>query len=471
MVGRWTAGAGLAALAAAMLVAAGCRGPAEVMAEAHQAAATQGNVITVDARGGGDYTSIQAAVEAAPAGATIHVQPGVYHECVEVRKPLVLEGDGPDATTVVAGTLWTGSVQDFVARAQAAQNEGGEAGRAALAGLLQAYARPAVLIQDAEGVTLRGLKLTLLSPEGKGCSMADGVVMVERAKLDVADCILAGAWAYGVKVADGSALRLTDSLVAGVVTSGVEVSGTQDMGAVSVTGTDFRRCGTGVECASGSPLTVEDCRFLRCDLAGLRFEQTAPVVRHCAFVQSHQGIAGWSDEGAAIQGNVFCLSDGFAVNVGSATKARIEQNTFASNAFGVVVLKKPFGSTLEANAFTDNGVAVLLPEEDGAGTAATGQITRNLFWHNSVDIGQLTQDAQTKRQSTLSMPLPMGNGTASPLFRDAPDLDYRPAPGSPLLLQKVGAFDPLPSQSKWPEQPEETRMPRDADTPLGGNGG
>ncbi|MCD4811279.1 right-handed parallel beta-helix repeat-containing protein [bacterium] len=51
-------------------------------------------VITVDDSGGADFTSIQAAVDAASEGDTIEVRSGTYVENVDVRKRLTLRGEG-----------------------------------------------------------------------------------------------------------------------------------------------------------------------------------------------------------------------------------------------------------------------------------------------------------------------------------------------------------------------------------------
>ena len=59
-------------------------------------------VITVDDSGGADFTSIQAAVDAASAGDTIEVRTGTYVENVDVNKTLTLIGDGADVVTVRA---------------------------------------------------------------------------------------------------------------------------------------------------------------------------------------------------------------------------------------------------------------------------------------------------------------------------------------------------------------------------------
>jgi M6 family metalloprotease-like protein len=59
-------------------------------------------VITVDDSGGADFTSIQAAVDAAAEGDTIEVRSGTYVENVDVNKQLTLIGEGADAVTVQA---------------------------------------------------------------------------------------------------------------------------------------------------------------------------------------------------------------------------------------------------------------------------------------------------------------------------------------------------------------------------------
>ena len=463
----------------ALLVAlAGCRGGGQAGAAA---AGGEGPaptaVLTVDGQGKADYKTIQAAIEAAPDGAMIRVGAGVYRECLEVRKPLTIEGAGPDKTTIVSSTPWAGSMQEFRSRFNALQAQGGEEARKALEEMVHQYGRPALLVADTEGVALRGLKLTLLSPEGEGLSVADGCVMLEKAKVELSNCAVVGAWTYGVSVAEGSGLKLRDCLVAAVLNSGVRVKGREGMGPIELTGTDFRKCSMGVELLANCPVTIQDCRFLICDHAGVRYQEAAPSVIHCAFVQAHQGISGWSQGGSVIRDSVFCMSDTFAVNIGSTSAARIENNTFVSNAFSVVMLRRPFGSTIRANIFSDNGVAVLLPEaekgESGApvdasgATASSAGIGGNLFWRNSYNVGELHEDNEAHTQTTRSLPVPLGNETTNPLFRSSSDLDFGLQPDSPALVKKIGAQDPLPMASKWPVQSEEDRMPQAEDQPLG----
>jgi parallel beta-helix repeat protein len=63
-------------------------------------------VVDDDGGAGVDYTTIQAAVDAASAGDTIEVRGGTYIENVDVDKRLTLIGDGADVVTVRAADSW-----------------------------------------------------------------------------------------------------------------------------------------------------------------------------------------------------------------------------------------------------------------------------------------------------------------------------------------------------------------------------
>ena len=61
--------------------------------------------IVVDSGGGGDYTTIQAAITAATAGDTINVNAGVYDELISITKSVHLIGADPATTKIT----WTGA--------------------------------------------------------------------------------------------------------------------------------------------------------------------------------------------------------------------------------------------------------------------------------------------------------------------------------------------------------------------------
>ncbi len=57
------------------------------------AQAQQNNILTVDKSGGGDYTTIQEAINNAPDGSTIYVKAGTYSEIIDITKSINLIGE------------------------------------------------------------------------------------------------------------------------------------------------------------------------------------------------------------------------------------------------------------------------------------------------------------------------------------------------------------------------------------------
>ena len=68
-------------------------------------AADAPKVFQVDASGQPGATSIQAAIDAAPAGSIVRIGPGTFHGAVLIKKPVTLEGAGADRTFLSANWI------------------------------------------------------------------------------------------------------------------------------------------------------------------------------------------------------------------------------------------------------------------------------------------------------------------------------------------------------------------------------
>jgi pectin methylesterase-like acyl-CoA thioesterase len=75
-------------------------GAAWVLVFAAVLAAGEKKVVLEVKKSGGEYASVQEAVNAAPAGAVIRIGPGVYQEQVNINKPLTLDGSGWEQTAI-----------------------------------------------------------------------------------------------------------------------------------------------------------------------------------------------------------------------------------------------------------------------------------------------------------------------------------------------------------------------------------
>ncbi len=92
-------------------------------------------VLRVAKDGTGDYSSLSAAVGAAPDGATVHVAPGTYRTSVTIEKPLRIVGAGRGRTTLLPTAVWKGSTEELFTRARFALGGSGPACGMGSAGL------------------------------------------------------------------------------------------------------------------------------------------------------------------------------------------------------------------------------------------------------------------------------------------------------------------------------------------------
>jgi len=182
--------------------------------------------LVVDAGGGGDHTSIQAAVDAASTGDTIEIRAGTYVETVEVDgKSLVLQGAGSSSVSIqgdgsAAALAFDGTGSSSVSGLSL---EAGERGLT----VRQATVEGSGLVVQGnttsgsgggvgvfEGAVLSLSSCTISSNEAGEVYHGGGLAVFDSS-VDLTDCVLSGNEAEegGALYAEGSTITLVDVTV------------------------------------------------------------------------------------------------------------------------------------------------------------------------------------------------------------------------------------------------------------------
>lgn len=181
--------------------------------------------ITVCASGC-DFTSIQAAIDAAPSGGTIVVEAGTYFGALTVDRNHTLLGAGSGQTTIFAGGGTAMTIDSFVSAAVAGVTISG--GGAPLGG--------GILNESGATLTLKNSAVS-----DNMASLGGGIYNESGATLTVADSTLAGNTAFlagGAMVNPGGTVSLKNVTVTGNhslgITPGVGIGGIGNGGTMIV---------------------------------------------------------------------------------------------------------------------------------------------------------------------------------------------------------------------------------------------
>lgn len=293
----------------------------------------------------GDYPTIQAAVDAAPPGATIKVRNGTYTEQLVLAKDLTLVGDGVDKTIVRAPSILTPY---------------------AVLLLNQAPVVAVVLITDGADVNISGLTVTGPIPCGV---VSTGIRAVKDATLTLRDSHV-------------TRIRSESSTCSGFVRgSGVGVG---HIGIIQMM--DGQRGSTGHEILTG--VTVDKYQDLGIDIVGpvgapstaTVFNNTItggaspfrPVGQNGIFLQG--AIVAQVKENT-ISGNVCTfpgcgrdpISQGQSAGILALTAAEILENYVSDNDIGIYQLQSSNPSTIRGNTLVNNRFfGIVIQDGDGA---------------------------------------------------------------------------------------------------------
>lgn len=415
-------------------------------------------------------SSLQQAIDAAPAGATLVLPAGTFDERIRITRAVTIEGAGWDKTILKPSQ--PAPAPDFERQREqwqrrvAAAADPDDLARVAQA-MLQAGANaqtppapPTVDVEGAKEVTLRGIGIGGIAPTDVERLRADALVRFgSEATGRVEACAIVGPYHNGLFVLDGSTLEVRQTLVAGIWGTGVAVarSGTSaSEPRVVLIESDVRNCyHRGVTVGSGCDVRIERCRISGSAWHGIRYDGASPsIVGNRIFGNARSGIYASGRTGATVTGNVFYANEMGGMSCWSGNADLIEHNTFAENLREGIAVFGASKPTLRGNIFAGNPTAVMCGAINGEdpNTAGEPAVVGNVFWQNGTALRHGEQPAN----------LPAGNETRDPKFADVAARDFTRAVGGEHA--DAGAADVIPAASPWPIQPGEQAIIPEGET-------
>lgn len=420
--------------------------------------------ITVLRDGDGDYASIQEAIHAAPAGATIHVGPGEWKECVTISKSVILEGAGWDKTRLVGSPTPPASPELVQALSRVIEElDSDEVRQQVMSAFAKVHGgQPTIFIQSTDSVQINNLSCGRHGEVRKGTYRHQATILVENANVSIHSCAIIESPGIGVDIRAKSRVKMEECLVTNSWGQGIRVATGGD-GSVEMMACDIRNCvysGVSIAASSG-PTSVKHCQIHGNGWHGIRYDSAAPTIEDNLFYDTAvSGIYASGKTAAAVANNLFY---GSGISCWFQNQDKIERNTFLGPRSigapgGLSVGVQILGSsrpTLKGNLFVgcENAItfADIGSESPFAKTKEDATILGNAFWNNERDLGRRAGE------EIESVPLPAGNWREPPTFVAASAKNFALAPESTLASRNVGAAGFPEFASPWPQQAGEER--------------
>ncbi|MFN0053010.1 MAG: PQQ-binding-like beta-propeller repeat protein [Planctomycetales bacterium] len=422
------------------------------------------------------FDSIQAAIDAAPEGAVIHIGEGRFDERLKITKPVTLVGAG--STKTVLGPTMDQQVrrrQALEEKYRFVESAGNtlpkdfdqEKFKKEVETLSREYSDPVIELKNVAPVTIRAMKITMPdTPRAGSGLLSASAVALNHAGLHVDDCAIVGCLGDGIRAENGSDLQMTNSLVAGVWGTGVAVFTRGQLGRLRIIDSDIRNCyhnniWTGPD---SKPCLIEGCRISGSAWFGIRFGDSAAVIRRNAiFDNARTGIYAESNEGTISHNLLYHNAMGGA-SCWFQCKATFERNLFVENSDAGLWVNGACEPSIHRNIFIGSPRAVtygpIAMQKLNLEPTGKFYVRKNVFWKidQPVVLRRPAEGDAEPRVESIALGESSGNRTGDPEI--SIDASQRLTLGATSPARDMGWDDAhlLTMKSRWPLTTEEQEM-------------
>jgi parallel beta-helix repeat protein len=251
------------------------------------------------------YTTIQAAIDAAPPNALIHIAPGTYPEFLTVHKPLILEGAGWDQTHITPHFPTADDISKLTGNVDQLNN--GQRQKIYDAALKD-VPTAGVLIDTSAHVEFRNLQLSADPGPRNETPYSPSLLQLDHANASILRCALVGSPRNVLTIRNGTTADIRSSLISAAWDTGIVIGDHDGLRVhVTVADSDIRNCYyAGITISSTEDATIERCRISGAAWHGIRYDDASPTIRgNRIFANARCGIYASGRTDATVTDNLF----------------------------------------------------------------------------------------------------------------------------------------------------------------------
>ncbi|OGF56728.1 MAG: hypothetical protein A2Z21_07780 [Candidatus Fraserbacteria bacterium RBG_16_55_9] len=372
-----------------------------------------------------DFSSIQAAIDAASAGDIVFIDAGTHSANLTISKPITLQGASRDATiisgdlqvpaVVITGTSDVAITDLTITRGSGGTGDSGRGGGLDISNSTVTMRNVVVrenlrhgLLADGSTLTLRDSQIlnNQLSSDGqrgRGITLIQSIASIESTTVsgNAQDGILVAGdsvaeivnsrisdnrsavdntFSRGVTVTDNGSVVIRDSAISGNGDSGVSLFNTANATIQDSTITNNSQVGIGMQDASRA--VVENTQISQNVKGGIfMFHTTQAEIRKSTISNNEKlGLVLQNDSTVTLEQVTISGNKDTGLWALNQSKATIENSTITSNGFVGVDLASNSIVTLKGSKISENKNAGVVVRDDARATVIENTITTNATW-------------------------------------------------------------------------------------------